>query len=540
MWNRRFTTFLQQNGLKPCESEPCVYIKQDLSLILAIYVDYGIILAKNKDEIESVIESLKREFEVHSMDQNTFLGFEYEISDHEINLHQTSYISKILSKFNMEDCKPIDNPSGPPNSNIDTQPKPLSPQTPYRQAIGSLYFAAVSTRPDISFSVGMASRHNSNPNDEDWTSVKRIFKYLIGSTKLGLRYTQRNNKGLVAYCDADFAGDKQTYRSTSGFLILYAGAPIAWSSHRQTHVTLSSTEAEFISLCSTARDIVWIKKLANELGILHAGPVMIHCDNTSTIKTATNERTAFRTRHIGAQAHYPRELVNEGIIDISYVPSNQQLAVYLTKPLTGPKFIQNQDQLMKASNIVYANLAIIYENSITSNNTFSTNTTNTTINTKPAMKIITFKKLLILSLLTSSLRCEIVERVQPIERVNSMLWVPTNTRVEFGLEQIEIEWIHVDPCDAFQNLADQVTNPRVKQMIINLKLKCQESYNSEYLNALDILAKAYETTKIRIKRFEPFTLAVLSLIVVTNVAIIAEQRFDPTSTYNTEKAYKRN
>lgn len=117
----------------------------------------------------------------------------------------------------------------------------------------------------------------------------------------------------------------------------------------------SSTEAEFVSLCTTVKEAIWLRNLALELHIINE-PITIKCDNTSTIQIASNKKAAKRTRHLGAQIHYPKEQIENGFINIEHVPSGDQLADMLTKPLGPQKFIQNRKKLM--TNVIMTMLAI--------------------------------------------------------------------------------------------------------------------------------------------------------------------------------------
>ena len=137
---------------------------------------------------------------------------------------------------------------------------------PFREAVGNLLYLSSRTRPDIAYSVNINSRHMETPTTEDVCSVKRIMKYLVGTTNCGVEY-QRTIDGetIEAYCDADYAGDVQTRRSTTGYIIFYGGGPISWCSRRQPIVALSSTEAEYIAAADCCKEVLFLKSLIEEL-----------------------------------------------------------------------------------------------------------------------------------------------------------------------------------------------------------------------------------------------------------------------------------
>lgn len=303
-WNAKFTEFLKKLNLEVSNYDKCVFYRLDPLLIVAIYVDDGIVFARSKNDIDDIIEALKQTFEVHTMELATYLGFQVETdAKGGILLHQTSYILKMLKKFFMADAKPERSPCTTAKLLLDDTP--LEESVPYRQAVGSLLYAAISTRIDIAFATNKVGRSVADPKDSDWRAVKRIFRYLAGQPSLGLYYSNESNRGMVAFCDADFAGCETTSRSTTGLIILYGGAPIFWRSARQSLVTTSSSEAEFVSLCSTSKDIVWFRRFAMELNIIRDEPTVLYCDNESAIRLANNESSCKRTRHMSVQAAYP-------------------------------------------------------------------------------------------------------------------------------------------------------------------------------------------------------------------------------------------
>jgi len=118
--------------------------------------------------------------EPRKVDGSTFLGFQVQFNeDSSISLHQTSYVNKIIRKYNMENCNSADDPSTiTRNSKKELESKPLDSLAPYREAIGSLMYASTITRLDIAYAVNKASRNVVEPTTYDWLCIKRIFRYL--------------------------------------------------------------------------------------------------------------------------------------------------------------------------------------------------------------------------------------------------------------------------------------------------------------------------------------------------------------------------
>lgn len=171
-------------------------------------------------------------------------------------------ILELLKKFKMENCIPIRTPK--PVENVVLREKKFD-ETTYRRAIGSLLYLEVCTRPDIMFTVNRATKKNGCPTLEDWDNVLRIFRYLRGTIKCGLKFSRERT--LRVYVDADYAGDLDTRRSTSGFLFIIGNSPISWYSRLQHCIATSTAEAEYYSLSECGKHTLWFINFLNELGI---------------------------------------------------------------------------------------------------------------------------------------------------------------------------------------------------------------------------------------------------------------------------------
>lgn len=347
-WNLKFSNFLLENGLRASESESCLFLKDKPLMIVCIYVDDGIIVSESEDEIDKLLTQLKSQFEIHEVDLTGFLGFQIERNEKGIFLHQSNYVRRLLEKFNMNECNVADSPV---SSESVTNEESLSADIPYREAVGSLMYAAVITRMDIMFAVSKASRYQLSPSKGNWSEVKRIFRYLKGTLEYGLLYKKGESK-IIGYSDADFAGDSNTSKSTTGTIVLYAGSSILWRSQLQRIVTLSSTEAELVSLCTLTQDIAWLRKLAVETHMIKKeNSIELKCDNQSTIKLIRNEKGSQRTRHMSVKAAFTKERLECNDISIDHVKSEDQLADMLTKTTTVKSFVSNRDRVMAPRHI---------------------------------------------------------------------------------------------------------------------------------------------------------------------------------------------
>lgn len=199
-------------------------------------------------------------------------------------------------------------------------------------------YLAVGTRPDISFAISSVSRYLENPDETNICAVKRIFKYIKGTIDHGIVYNLTNKMYLHCFSDADYAGDVETRRSTSGAVTTLCGGAISWQSQRQKCVSLSTTESEYIAASEAVKDLVWLQKLFCELTRATTACSTLYLDNQSAIKLIKNPEFHKRTKHIDVRYHFIREHYEDDLFKIEYVPSEQQLADLFTKSLPREKF----------------------------------------------------------------------------------------------------------------------------------------------------------------------------------------------------------
>ena len=188
------------------------------------------------------------------------------------------------------------------------------------------------TRPDLSFAVGLVARFMHNPGQQHWVAVKRIFRYLKGTHALGLGF-HANGCDFKGYADADWAGDTDDRKSTSGYLFMFADGPIAWGSKKQRAVTLSTGEAELVALCLAAQEGIWMLRLIGELFGKEMNILSIADDNQACIKMTKNPGYKGRAKHIDIKFHFVKDLVKEGKLQVYHVSSEKMLADGFTKPM---------------------------------------------------------------------------------------------------------------------------------------------------------------------------------------------------------------
>lgn len=338
-WNARLVNFLTKTGLKQSIADPCLFVRnqQGRKLVVAIYVDDGLIAGSDDKLIDEFITQLKNEFQITVSQLENFLGMQIvQKEDGTILVHQSSYVQKIIDRFNMTNANKVATPLVP--GEITEDQSPPAKDVPYREAVGSLMFLMIATRPDLAYAVGKASRVLDKPKVSDWSAVKRIFKYLQGTKDYGIKFHPRWKPGqLEAYSDASYAEDRDSGRSTSGVVCKYSGGIISWKSQKQSVTALSTTEAELIAACEGAKEIIWLTRMLNELSHLTEKPVL-QIDNQSTLRLIGNPEFHNRTKHIKVRFYYVREKVEDGEMDINHVTSDDQLADIMTKPFARARF----------------------------------------------------------------------------------------------------------------------------------------------------------------------------------------------------------
>ena len=214
----------------------------------------------------------------------------------------------------------------------------------FREAVGALLYITLQTRPDLAYAVCRVARFCENPTNEHWKALEQIFGYLSATKEYGI-WVGGQKKQLKCYVDADFAGDIDNSRSTSGCIVFLNDGPVAWSSKKQPVVALSTTEAEYIAACQGGKTVIWLGYLMEDLLGEKIEKTPMYCDNDGAVKLVYNPQFHQRTKHIRQKWHWIREQVQNEYLDLKFVRTEDQLADIFTKALTGPKFVSMRDRI---------------------------------------------------------------------------------------------------------------------------------------------------------------------------------------------------
>ena len=344
-WNLKLHDYLVNIGYKQSPSEPCLYTRKEKNRFeaLCVYVDDLLLIAENSKEMTNMKNELSCNFKMKDLGQAHYcLGIEihYNKSSGEMTLDQSGFVKKILEKTDMIDSKPINTPMefrlAVKEKSEDEKP---FDKTKYRSLIGMLLYVALGTRPDIAYSVGVLAKFSENPTETHWKYVQRVLRYLKSTINFGLKYHRLSeNTEIVGYCDADWGGDENNRRSTSGIVMLLGNSLINWSSKKQSMVALSTTEAEYIAATSACQEITWLRRIVEELQLKQPEAITLYEDNAGCIQTAKNPIFHARTKHFDIKLHYIRQQIHEGRIALHYIESKEQLADIMTKQINRQQF----------------------------------------------------------------------------------------------------------------------------------------------------------------------------------------------------------
>ncbi|XP_019435314.1 PREDICTED: uncharacterized protein LOC109341799 [Lupinus angustifolius] len=316
--------------------------------LICLYVDDLVIIGSNEAEILKLKGELKSEFEMTNLGELAyFLGIEFLKTPRGIIMHQRKYITDVLERFQMMNCKPASVLVEGNQKPSEVEPEMLADATLYRQMVGCLRFICHS-RPEITYGVGVISKYMASPTQSHMVAAKRILRYLKGTSNYGVLFPNQNQKcesSFVGFSDSDWCGDKEDRRSTSGYVFTIFGAPVSWNSRKQDVVALSTCEAEYIAACNAICQGLWLIHLMTELRYGEFEDFELRVDNQSTINLAKNLVRHGRSKHIETRFHFLRDQVGKGRVKMVHCSIDLKKADVITKALKVDKFNRFRDML---------------------------------------------------------------------------------------------------------------------------------------------------------------------------------------------------
>ncbi|XP_021972077.1 uncharacterized mitochondrial protein AtMg00810-like [Helianthus annuus] len=334
-WYQRFTDYVLTLGFvqSKCDASLFTFHQGSQVAYLLLYVD-DILLVTYSDTLHgNLMYHLAKEFAMKDLGPlRFFLGISVTRHKNSMFLSQQSYVKEIIERAGMTSCNPVHTP-------VDTLAKlsanagtDFHDPTLYRSLAGALQYLTF-TRPDISYAVQQICIHMHAPKTDHWNALKRIIRYIQGTTSFGLTLGPSTSPQLIAYTDADWAGCPDTRRSTSGYCVYYGDNLISWSSKRQATISRSSAEAEYRGVANVVAEVCWLRNLLLELQRPLSRATLVYCDNVSAVYLSGNPVQHQRTKHIELDIHFVREKVHRGEVRVHHVPSRYQIADIFTKGL---------------------------------------------------------------------------------------------------------------------------------------------------------------------------------------------------------------
>ena len=350
-WNFVLKDQLLDMGLNCSENDPCVYegIIDSERVMLAVYVDDMILAATSENVIKHAHKLFLDRFDVKYIGPlRYFLGVRIVHHPNSILLVQDRYAENVVKKFRMDDSFPVSTPmeAGSVLVKRTEGDKEFDPFI-YQSAIGCLLYLSNFTRPDLCFAVHKLAQFSKDPSEVHWKAVKRVLSYLKGTLKLGIKFEKECiGNIIVVFCDADFAGDLQDRKSTSGHVLFNGKCPISWLCQKQSITALSTAEAEYVSLCEAAKKIVWTRRLFTDLNCPQTEPTIVYEDNKAAIAISlASPGENPKVKHIALRYHYTRDCIENRVIKLEYCSSQEMTADIFTKPLPKDTFLRLRNSL---------------------------------------------------------------------------------------------------------------------------------------------------------------------------------------------------
>ena len=405
LWSQCFKEFMLKDlEFEELSSEPNLYRKvlklgdgAMHELLVGTYVDDCVVAASSEAARQWYLSRLSKRFPVNPKSTGIIsfaepgrilsMQVRYDIEKGILEFDQMEAIEALAKKLGVEKRKPRSLPIDP-NNDLPKLKEAEANVTDYMSIIGSCLHIAQVSRPDISFAMGVLSRHSATPGEKHMEAALDLVSYLLKTKHLFIGYqrTEENvniptiyekskwagdispaskksiEERLVAsapvpepnspdmFCDADYAGDKETRRSTSGMIVMMNGGPISWSSRLQKLVALSSAESEIYAVADSVKEALHVKLMCEDCGLREPGlPMTVWEDNAAAIHLGHGLRGNNKQKHFAVRLRFLWEHIHCKNIEFAKIATGDQLADALTKQLPGPAFIKFRNQILKSN-----------------------------------------------------------------------------------------------------------------------------------------------------------------------------------------------
>ena len=372
-WYLMFSKFIVNTmGFKATVSDPCMFFKRSKTgrlLFMFLFVDDIQVSfhAEDRDEWCTLKSMLVDRFDTKDLGESKWiLGMRIsrDRKARVITLDQELYVTKALEKYGLAECKVAPTPELVQSRSPVADGKLMQPLSPvehqrYMEITGTLMYAGISTRPDISHAVHQLASHMQSPTRQHMLDAERCLRYLAGTKEIGLTFGARassaddgnpssmngdsRGRGLLqidvcAYSDADWANDKSDRKSITGWVAKVNGDAISWASKKQRTVAQSTCEAELYAEAAAIQEVLWLRGLLTELGLHMRTGSVVYGDNQSAIAVSKNGIKGERTKHVDVKYHFITETIEQGSVQLKWIPTTEQQADIFTKALATPAF----------------------------------------------------------------------------------------------------------------------------------------------------------------------------------------------------------
>ncbi|KAI5312594.1 hypothetical protein L3X38_041767 [Prunus dulcis] len=340
-WYSEIDAYLSMCKFKRSISEATLYIRSDNEgglIIVSIYVDDIVYTGNSERMLAEFKREMMQRYEMSDLGLlHHFLGIGILQTDQGVFIHQGKYAKSLLVKFGLEDCKlvSIPLPTGEKLKKVDESE--LADEGLYKKIVGSLLYLTA-TRPDLMYSASLLSRFMNSPTKRHMGVARRVLRYVQGTLSYGIDYVRNQSATLVGFCDADWVGSEDDSRRTSGYAFSFGSGAFSWASVKQNTVALSIVEAEYVSASEATAHAIRLRFVLDDFGEMQSEATPLFCDNMSAISMAKNPVFHQRTRHINRRYHFIREALQEGVINMQFCRSEEQLADIFTKALPKDRF----------------------------------------------------------------------------------------------------------------------------------------------------------------------------------------------------------
>lgn len=351
-----------KRGFVQSKVDPCLFLRHDAMILC--WVDDQVIIVPNKATIKPLLDDLSKDFALTDEGSlENYLGINFlRRNDGTFEATQKGLIDKILSTMGLEDAIPSSTPALLVPLGADLHGKRFQENYSYATVVGMCQYLQMHSRPDITYAVSQCARFTHEPKESHGRALKKIARYLKGTKNNGLIYRPSGELSLDCYCDADFCGlwgvedphEPISVRSRSGYVFTLGNCPVHWVSKLQTLTTLSTMEAEYVSLSTAMRELIPMRTIVSEiretLKLDQKFKVRAHSkvfeDNNGALALAKSPRMTPRSKHIAIHYHFFREQVQNGSIEILPIDTTEQLADIFTKGMPENSFTTIRKLLM--------------------------------------------------------------------------------------------------------------------------------------------------------------------------------------------------